>query len=445
MLAALLVRVLLVALVNNAPLLIDMQEYHDLAVSMLSGEGYTNADGPTAFRPPFYPAFLTAVYWLTGGPHPLAARLAQCALGVVEVWLAYRMVIVFGFSSAAMLTAWVVALYPTRVLYTAFLHREALLGILWLLQVLVFSRFESSKGGVRAAVLTGIVIAGSALCSTVFLATSITLSLFFLFTHPSKRTLSPILGGWALAIVLLAPWGFRNQQALGSWVWVNTKGGRALWEGNNRGWMEGKTEIAIRQEQWNALRGMTEPEADRFARGKALEFIRSRPAEFLYLTWRRVLQFWRLELLPFFYYKHGFWGDVPKGVLGLVGGVVVLAFPGLLVAAVAGGTTCWTNRWVRLLLLLFVTHCLASSLFIGGFRYHYPLVPGLAALAAVGWQRRGELKGRALLIWGVISLLFALNFVDHVAANRGQVRALFGKDGRFEHSDTRSWMKKGIF
>jgi hypothetical protein len=84
-------------------------------------------------------------------------------------------------------------------------------------------------------------------------------------------------------------------------------------------------------------------------------------------------------------------------------------------------------------------------LFIGGFRYHYPLIPGLALLAVRGWQQRRELRQKAFLLWSVISLLFLLNFVDHVAANWGQVKALVGQGGRFEHSDTRSWMKRGLF
>lgn len=444
-LLAVCVRALFVFLVKDAPLLIDMQEYHDLAVSMLSGEGYVNANGPTAFRPPLYPAFLTAVYWLTGGPYALAARFAQCLLGGLEVWFTFQMVAALGLGSAALPAAWFVALYPTRILYTTFLHREALLGILWLAQLLMFSRLASGKPGSCTLVCIGISIAGSALCNAVMVATSLALSVYYLFTNTSKRTVLCLLGAWAVAIALLVPWGYRNQQVLGSWVWINTKGGRALWEGNNPGWLEGKSEIVIRQEQWDQLSHMPEPEAERFARAKGLEFITSRPGEFLYLTWRRALQFWRLELLPFFYHKHGYWGNVPKGVLVGIGGPTILAFPLLLLMAVAGAVVGFHHRSVRLLVLLFAVHCLASSLFIGGFRYHYPLVPGFAVLAAIGWQRRHHLKQKALLIWAVISLLFTLNLVDHVAANWGQVGALLGKGGRFEHSDTRSWMKKGLF
>jgi len=432
-------------LTKDAPLLIDMEEYHRLAVSLVDGNGYSGPSGPTAFRPPFYPVFLALVYSITGGPHVLAARLVQAMLGGAEVWLTYRVVLSLGLRGVALPAAWIVALYPSRILSATFLHREVLLGLLWLWQIKAFIALGSSPQKARNVVEAGLSVAAGALCNAVFLVTSLTLSVFALFLKISARRALHIGAAWLVALVLLVPWGYRNYREMGEWVWINTKGGRALWEGNNPGWMEGKTEMVIRQEQWEEMEGLSEVEADDYAKQQGLRFIENRPGEFLYLTWRRVLQFWRLELLPFFYYKQGYWGALPKVVLAAMGFLLLLPFPVLATAASAGGLSAWKKRSVKLFLLLFLVHCVASSLFIGGFRYHYPLIPGITVLAVLGWQRRSEIRRSKLMIWSVVSLLFALNFVDHVAANWEQVKALLGQGGKLEYSDTRSWMKKGLF
>ncbi len=113
-LVAVILRAAMVLLTRDAPLLIDMEEYHRLAVSLVDGNGYSGPSGPTAFRPPFYPAFLAFVYWITGGPHVLAARLVQAMLGGAEVWLTYRVVLSLGLRGVALPAAWIVALYPSR-------------------------------------------------------------------------------------------------------------------------------------------------------------------------------------------------------------------------------------------------------------------------------------------------------------------------------------------
>ncbi len=449
--AAILLRVILVLLLRDAPALIDMGEYQKLAVSILEGRGYSTEAGPTAFRPPLYPLFLSLVYGVVGTPNILAARLIQAVLGGVEVWLTWRVALLLGLPAMASGAAWIVALYPTRFLYATFLHRETLLGILWLWQILAFLRVNASEKPVGRAVVAGITVALGALCNAVLFATSCALSAVLLFSD-SERFLKPMLRRmalvgiiWVVGLGTLVPWGIRNQSTLGGWVWVNTKGGRALWEGNNPGWMDGKSEIRIRQEQWDAMADMSEVEAERFAKRQALAFIRHHPGQFLYLSWRRSLQFWRLELLPFFYYKQGYFGDLSGLLVLLLTPVFLLPFPVLLLAAAGGAVLQWRRSGVKLLAFLAAVYWLGTSLFIGGFRYHYPLVPGLAILAVLGWRDRARLVGRRFVLWVVLAALLVLNFADHVGANWNQVMALLGRGGALEYSETRSWMKKGPF
>ncbi len=428
---------------RDAPALIDMQEYHTLATSLAQGRGYASAHGPTAFREPLYPGFLALVYRLAGTPSVLAARVAQAILGGVDVALAAAAATALGWPEAALPTAWIVALYPDRLLYASYLHREALLGPLWLIQLIAFASLRASPGPRRAA-LAGLSVAAGALCNAVLLATSFVHTLSLL-TRPTRRALAAASVVWVVAVASLTPWAYRNLKVLGHWVWIDTKGGNALWEGNNEGWLQGKAEMEIRQAQWDQMAGMSEVEADRFARSQALRFIRAHPDQALYLWWRKALQFWRLELLFFFYYKQGYWGHLPVAALVTTAVVILPVFPLLVLGACAGVITGWRDRGTRIALALILAHCAACSVFIGGFRYHYPVVPALASLAVLGWRRRRLLRGRALALWVVSALCFSLNFVDHLVANADQIRALLGRGGSLSYSDTRSWMKRGIF
>jgi len=441
--AAILVRVVFVMATRSSQPLIDMVEYHDLAVSMVEGRGYATAQGPTAFREPLYPGFLALIFAAAGAPSVMAVRLAQAGLGGLDVALTYHAMCAVGWGGVALPAAWIVGLYPDRILYASYLHREALLGPLWLIQLIAFATLWKSASLPRA-MLAGITVGLGGLCNAVLLATSAAHTLVFL-ARRSWRTVAAVAVVWLTAAAVIAPWAYRNHVALGHWVWLDTKGGNALWEGNNEGWLQGKPEMAIRQAQWDQMAGMPEVDADRFARSQALRFIRTHPDQALHLWWRKTLQFWRLELLSLFYYKQGYWGNLPVAGLVTLAAIILPVFPILVIGAAAGGVAQWRARATRVVVFLALTHCAACSIFIGGFRYHYPVVPALAAMAVLGWRSRARLRGAYLAAWSVLALAFTLNFADHVAANWDQVRALLGKGGKLDYSDTRSWMKKGLF
>lgn len=441
---AVLLRVIVVVATRHAAPLIDMVEYHNLAVSVLEGRGYATEQGPTAFREPLYPAFLALVYGIAGSPSVMAARLAQAGLGGLEVMLVYKAAHAVGWGSVALPAAWIVALYPDRLLYASYLHRESVMGPLWLLQLLAFASLWRN-GSLRRAIPAGLTVTAGALCNAAFLATTAAHSLILLAMGRCRRRMAQLSIVALVAVAAAAPWGYRNLRVLGHWVWTDTKGGNALWEGNNEGWLQGLPEMAIRQAQWDQMAGMSEVDADRFARTQALRFIRAHPDQALYLWWRKALQFWRLELLSLFYYKQGYWGHVPPAALLAAAAMILPVFPLLVLLSAAGVVVHWRDRAVQGAVFLTFAHCAASSVFIGGFRYHYPLIPTLAGLAVIGWRFRRSIKGRLLAVWSVAAVAFVLNFVDHVAANWDQVRALMGTGGRLEYSDTRSWMKKGLF
>ena len=247
---------------------------------------------------------------------------------------------------------------------------------------------------------------------------------------------------------MVAPWTVRNYSVFRSFVPVNTKAGVVLWEGNDEGWLRGETEWDIRRRHWSELEGMDEAAAHRYGMRQARRFVLRNPVGFLYLCWRRFLQFWRLELLFYFYLKMGYWGAVPGWVAAALAPVILGPFPLLLLAAFVGslGIGRPTGIWA-IALILGATQMVGACLTIGGFRYHFPVIPvlAIAAVALPGGVQRLRGDRRAALVVIALTVLACFNWVDHLYANRHQVRALLGAPGgRLDDHLTRSWMKRGI-
>jgi hypothetical protein len=442
------IAVLLVALAARAALslasghttpIIDMEEYLRLAQGLTDGRGYAGQEGPTAFRPPLYPAFLALVR-IVWGDSVLAIRLAQGVLGALTCVLT---VFLAGAVVGRERTHWaglLVALYPTHVMYASYLHREVLFTFLLVGALALLARRGSAR-----SLAAGIVLGLAALTNSAALGTA-PLAALYLVTRRQGRRAALLLAG---TVLVIAPWTVRNYRIFGSFVPVNTKAGVVFWEGNDEGWLRGETEWDIRNRHWRQLDGMEEDEAHRHGMRQALQFVRRNPGGFLYLCWRRFLQFWRLELLFYFYLKMGYWGAVPTWAAVALAPVTLAPFPLLVLAAVVGALGIGRPKGIWALALIFgATQLIGASLTVGGFRYHFPLIPilAVAALALPEGVVRLRSQRRAALAVSVLAALACFNWVDHLYANRHQVRGLLGvPGGRLDDHLTRSWMKRGIF
>jgi hypothetical protein len=147
-------------IVDAPPLLTDQRSYHALAESLIAGRGFTfdrpfypfglPAGSPTAHWSFLYSIFVAAIYGLVG-PHPLAVRLLQAALGgILLPLLTYRLTLRLmaparpfpvtasrpSPQAVALLSAAVAAIYAYFVLYSATLMTETLYiaAVLWSLE-----------------------------------------------------------------------------------------------------------------------------------------------------------------------------------------------------------------------------------------------------------------------------------------------------------------------
>ncbi len=429
---------MVLASLRTAPM-IDMIEYEKLADGLMRGEGYRTENGPTAFRPPLYPVFIAGARSLLGD-NPASVRIAQALLGAATCLLTMMLGAAVAGPKAGRVAGLIMAVYPPHIVYTSYVHREILFTFL-----VTAALVTMLKGDTWRALLSGVVLGLAALTNSLALAMILAASVALAVRGLGRRALLVAVGG----VLTVLPWTARNYAALRGFVPVNTKTGVVLWEGNDEGWLKGETEWDIRSRHWKHLQSMDELRAHRYGLARATEFVRSNPTGFLYLCWRRFIQFWRVDLLFYFYLKMGYWGRIPTLALLAISPLLLLAFPILVLAAILGVAGLGQSRgpWAVALAIGSI-QVLLGSLFVGGFRYHFPIVPLLAVAASAASRGltlvRSNRTARALVV-GVV-LLACFNWVDQAYANRHQIRQILGiPGGKFDDHLTRSWMKRGLF
>lgn len=228
---AFVVRAGYVALTPHLPLRNDPADYSRLARLVASGHGFgasliAPAGGPTAFRPPLYPAFLGAVYAATGWS-VIAGRLVQALLGTGAVVLIGLLARALWGRRVGFVAMGLAAVYPPLVLAGATLLSEPLFLCLFVGAMILALRAREPFGRrVVLAAAAGVLLGLATLARPVGM---ITVPAFAALAWACGRRawLGPavLLVATGLTIV---PWTIRNAVELDAFVPVSTLDGLVL-------------------------------------------------------------------------------------------------------------------------------------------------------------------------------------------------------------------------
>src|SRR5262249_37749572 len=117
--------------------IVDEQHYHQLAASLSEGHGFAWAPGRmTSARPPLYPAFIAAVWQLTGRHDLQVVRLAQIVLSLITAIVLYVLARGLYDRRVAILTTAGFLFYPSLIAYDYLLLTETLFTLILCLFVL---------------------------------------------------------------------------------------------------------------------------------------------------------------------------------------------------------------------------------------------------------------------------------------------------------------------
>ncbi|MGH2369482.1 MAG: ArnT family glycosyltransferase, partial [Chloroflexota bacterium] len=216
----------------------DPLTYDQIARNVVAGRGFTGAsfyyppgrEYPTAFWDALYPYFLGGLYALFGHSIPMV-RIVQAAIGAGAVALTFVVGRQVARPVVGLLAATVSAVYPFFVYYAGHLLTETLFMAL-ILGVFAagFRAVETRSGGwfLALGTLNGL----AALCRAEALLFGMAFVAWAAWRSSKLLSRQMRLGAVALAamLVVMLPWGLRNQATHGQFILTTTKLGYNLYK-----------------------------------------------------------------------------------------------------------------------------------------------------------------------------------------------------------------------
>jgi 4-amino-4-deoxy-L-arabinose transferase-like glycosyltransferase len=399
---AVVVRLAFLYAFTDVPLRGDEVEYHGIARNVVEGQGFALDGRLTSWRPPLYPFFLAALYFLTGTTDPMVARVAQAILSLALAIVVYGLGRKLFGGAVGVGAAAIVALYPSFLFLSNHLLTEILFTVLVTLTAYSLSTYLAT-GRLSAVLASGVGLALAALTREVMLPMVAPMAILVAYvTYPrrSRMVLHTAALGVAVAIVI-TPWVIRNTVLQGTFTAIATNGGPTFLSGNNehtpiqRPWRQHGFPAELRWRQLVPRGELTEGQRQQLAYQKGLEFVRAHPGLTVQRAVIKSANVWGLERDVVGTFLNGGYGEAARaGVLpaaaaifGAYAVTLLAGLTGLTFALVRSATARPFHLFVAVLI---VAMTLVHALAFGHPRYHLPLMPILAVYAAYAWQSRRE-------------------------------------------------------
>ena len=366
-LAAAVVRIFYVFSVSYAPLENDAKEYDTLGIFLSQGKGYVNVSGePTAYRPPIYPLFLGAIYFIAGH-NLLWVRLFQAFMGAAICVLAYLIAIKIFNEKIATLSGVLCCLYPPLVVDVSQIMTETLFSFLLMLGIwLLISR----RGSVYL-LLSGFVFSLALLTRPflVFFLPFVCYWLILRYKDGAPKKMAILIAG---ILIALLPWTIRNYYRLGTFVPFANVGGLTLYNSYvvpQKGF--GFNSIKSLDDEYFEI--SDETLRNKFLIRKTIEYVKNKPA--------KVIQLAAIKMLLFIYPFDGYWYPVSFGSKYNIFWGLILCFSMLGIIIHLDDND--INK--KLIIFLFISYIIGIIVFYGSPRFRLPIDPFLICFAAGGF------------------------------------------------------------
>lgn len=382
----------------------DPALYEVFAARIADGHGYTYATGhATAYYPVGYPGVLGAVVWLVRlfpipDNIPITAALFNLVLGVGTIALTFEVGRRLFDNRIGLVSAAIVAFWPNLIFHTAVMLTETLFIFLVMGAVLLVVALPSSArriGWTRWAAF-GVVLGLSALVRPISL-TFVPVLFVVLLVARFGWSLSARYVGVAtlMVIIVLVPWTVRNVRATSSFVVISTNLGDNLCMSRHAGAtgaFQASSACIVRRKMGSTP--AHEAEANTTNIRRAARFVRDHPlseARLWFLRGYHTIENDHDGLRA----SESYGADpfVPAGFRRALDVVADLVFFAALVLSVFA-VPAFVRRgrpWHLFFLLAAVALAVQPVIFFGDPRFHVPVVPFIAVLAAIALRRARSL------------------------------------------------------
>lgn len=340
-----------------------------------------SVDEPGAYWAVGASGLLAGIYWVFGIGN-------YAAVAAVNVLISASLIVSTGLlarhllgAAGGLLAAAMIALWPSLIMFTSIIASEVTFLALVVPGTYAYLRH-------REWPWTGLLVAGlfwGAACyirPVVLLLPIVLAASYLLRGHWNLwQGVVAIIGTGIVMALLIAPWTVRNQAVFGKTVLISTNFGPNLWMGNNPDttgayqtlpdWVTGlsETERADRMKEEAIAYIKAEPMA--FATRTLVKFFRLHERETIGVVWNepaleRIAGKTTITALKVL--ATGYWFAV---LLGALAGVVwIVRHKGLWQLLIHPAFLCWMYfAWVHAIIVI-------------GDRYHFPVIPFVAILAA---------------------------------------------------------------
>lgn len=356
----------------------DELAYLSIVKNFIEGQGLLDSMGNWAFYNVGYPIFVLIPLSYFFEDLLLAARCVNVMLGLGSVALCYLTAKevglgIFGRLSAAAMYA----IYLPTGVYALYIAKENLLTFLMLLLVLCTIRIVL-RVTLLNSVCVAIVVAAIALVGNSGLALLVSLGVgIWMSDTPVIKRIGASIGISALSVALIFPWLHRNEVMVGAPV-LNTNGGFNFYLGNNPvadGYFMSIADTPA-GDGWQIMRSnLGEYKASSALKEKAIEWIKSDPAQFFKLMFKKAVLFW--------------WPPVHEGQGGgaverIVRLAWLLQFVFLVGLCAISVFIVWpVGKGKILIFIMILAYTGVHMLFYVIYRYREPIMPLVAVCAAV--------------------------------------------------------------
>jgi 4-amino-4-deoxy-L-arabinose transferase-like glycosyltransferase len=372
------------AAIAPPPPISDEMHYDLLARNLAAGRGYVEDGVPTAYWPIGYPALIAAFY-AAFGPHYLPIIIFQAFLGAATAALAWRLASLFWGEGPARAAGLIVAALPSQLAYAARFFPAVVFGFVAVAASYLILKSRRTVAAAAAGLFTGV---GGLAAPVLLPMPGAFLVIDLLVGRGWKRALTRAFVAAAVAAAAVAPWTVRNFRVFGAFVPVSTNGGVILWMGSNPG-ADGSYNFPLSAE--NPLWAVTdEVKRDRMGRALALKFVREHPGAFVKLLIPKFANLYASDISAFQYGGAVYGVDVAvtarRFSARLAQAIYALLWLAFLIGLVKNRRYIFNRAAGKLpLAALLATPAYLTAFYLvfhGLDRYHYPMLPFLAIVAA---------------------------------------------------------------
>lgn len=383
-------------------LLIQNEQYsdstwYDAAALRLSQLGEFGPSQPSAWFPPGYPFFLSGIYSVFGY-NQMWGKVGNIALDAGTCLLTYLLGARFFSRQVAILAALIVAVWPNLIASVGILSSEPLSTFGFVLAIWIgTSKRLVGPDWLRWVALLGLVVACNILTRPVAVILLPAVALYWWLEKGSlHRAATLALAAAGVAAILCVGWTARNYRQFGQFIPLSTNAGYNFWQANQR-FADGAgtfwPSVPRDDPEYQVMARGTEFEKNRLGYAYGIAYLRSNPWHPIRLFPRKIWLLWGTDTSGI--YEGIFYptlsapsdlADWMRAQQHLVESasfrfyvlIMALAVAGVLLAPREVRRYAWCLASLPLLLLAFHFPFHALD------RFHVPLAPFLAMLAALG-------------------------------------------------------------